>query len=185
MRPALESKTNYISMDYPSTSGAYSGRPDVYGTALNIPVKDNSLDCVLLLDVAEHLLDADKAIDEIRRILKPGGECFVHIPFLYPLHDEPNDYTRWTKHGIAQMAFRNNMRLIEIRSLGSPSETATGLFAMAIAAGVISENKFFRKILSLLTLGLIPFINLIGWSFAHLYGDSEIMPTSYEFILKK
>jgi 2-polyprenyl-6-hydroxyphenyl methylase/3-demethylubiquinone-9 3-methyltransferase len=43
------------------------------GTGEHLPVAESSLDIVLCVDVLEHVRDLDAVIDEIRRVLKPGG----------------------------------------------------------------------------------------------------------------
>jgi len=50
------------------------------GSALEIPVKDQSFDAVISGDVLEHLDDDKRAVSEIFRILKPGGIAIVSVP---------------------------------------------------------------------------------------------------------
>ena len=43
------------------------------GAGEAIPVADRSVDCVVCVDVLEHVADIDCVLDEITRVLKPGG----------------------------------------------------------------------------------------------------------------
>ena len=43
------------------------------GTGEAIPLPDNGADCVVCVDVLEHVADLEAVLDEIARILKPGG----------------------------------------------------------------------------------------------------------------
>lgn len=45
-----------------------------------LPFKDGSFDAVLMLDVLEHLHNRGQALDEARRVLKPGGLLFLAVP---------------------------------------------------------------------------------------------------------
>jgi SAM-dependent methyltransferase len=45
-------------------------------------------DCVLALDVIEHIDDDTKAIRELARLLKPGGRVIVSVPSLPDLYSE-------------------------------------------------------------------------------------------------
>ena len=46
---------------------------------LNLPFKSESFDDVVSTDVLEHIPDADKAVAEIRRVLKSNGKAFIVI----------------------------------------------------------------------------------------------------------
>jgi len=46
------------------------------GTVEALPFADNSFDHVVCVDVLEHVEDVPRAIDEIARVLKPGGMFF-------------------------------------------------------------------------------------------------------------
>jgi 2-polyprenyl-6-hydroxyphenyl methylase / 3-demethylubiquinone-9 3-methyltransferase len=44
------------------------------GTGESIPLGDRSVDCVVCVDVLEHVADLDRVLDEIARVLKPDGQ---------------------------------------------------------------------------------------------------------------
>ena len=49
------------------------------GSVTNIPIKDNSIDCILLADVFEHIVkeDLEKMLLELKRILKKDGAIII------------------------------------------------------------------------------------------------------------
>lgn len=49
------------------------------GDAENLPYEDNSFDFVWSVGVLHHTPDMEKAIDEVYRVLKPGGGCFIAL----------------------------------------------------------------------------------------------------------
>lgn len=54
--------------------------PVLNGSIYDLSIRTESTDDCLLTDVLEHLEDPEKALKEIRRILKPGGKLIVVIP---------------------------------------------------------------------------------------------------------
>ncbi|NIQ01739.1 MAG: methyltransferase domain-containing protein [Nitrospinaceae bacterium] len=49
------------------------------GDAENLPYPDNSMDFVYSFGVLHHSPDTEKTINEIHRVLKPGGQCYVTV----------------------------------------------------------------------------------------------------------
>jgi len=54
------------------------------GDSYALPFADESFDCVIASEILEHLHDDDKALDEIHRVLKRGGEVVVSVPRFGP-----------------------------------------------------------------------------------------------------
>jgi len=75
-------------------------RPDVVGSALQLPFRSDAAGAVLCNEVLEHLRDPSAAVREIHRVLRPGGRVYVTVPFLWCLHYEPFDYFRFTGHAL-------------------------------------------------------------------------------------
>jgi len=59
-----------------------TGRPAVVGAGEALPVAAGSVDLVVCNDVLEHLVDPDTLMEEIRRILRPGGHLVLSTPNL-------------------------------------------------------------------------------------------------------
>jgi len=88
---------------------------DFIGDAHNLNMfKDNSFDCILCAEVFEHLSNPQKAINEMYRILKPNGKLILTTRFIFPLHDVPEDYYRYTNYGLKHLMKRfNNVNIKE------------------------------------------------------------------------
>lgn len=52
----------------------------IKGEAGNIPIPDNTYDIVTLLHVFEHFRKPIETLQEIKRVLKPGGMMFIETP---------------------------------------------------------------------------------------------------------
>ncbi|WP_372919935.1 class I SAM-dependent methyltransferase [Salegentibacter sp.] len=70
---------NLNNLDY-TTTDLNSPLADVKADICNLPFLDNEFDFILCNHVLEHIPDDTKAMQEIYRILKPGGTAILQIP---------------------------------------------------------------------------------------------------------
>jgi SAM-dependent methyltransferase len=76
------------------------GHPIVDATRMDF---DAEFDVVLCMSVLEHVYEYQQAIKNVRRALTPRGIAVVLVPCMYPMHDEPNDYWRFTEHALRRL----------------------------------------------------------------------------------
>lgn len=86
----LQEMDNYVGTEY-IPGGVESGKiiwggiggSDILCMDLqNIPFEDKSFDVVISEEVMEHVEDYNKALDEVYRVLKPGGIYIFTIPLM-------------------------------------------------------------------------------------------------------
>lgn len=184
----LPSSSCYIGIDYLETAESwYKTQPDVYGDAQNLPVSNGSVDSVLLLDVLEHLQDPDQALKEIFRVLKTEGTLIIQVPFLYPIHDAPIDYRRWSKFGLNEMASRHGFDIKKESSSGNLLESAAIISNIAMSKTVL--NWFSQKRLASVFVLILPLYillnNIITWILSKISPADDMMPTSYQMVWNK
>ncbi len=56
----------------------------VRGSGLQLPFDDATFDKVICAEVLEHIPDYEAVLDEIRRVLKPGGRFAASVPRFWP-----------------------------------------------------------------------------------------------------
>ncbi len=67
------------------------------------PIATNSLDGIGCFAVLEHTLKPWVVIQEMHRMLKPGGKVFIDWPFLQPVHGFPSHYFNATRMGLSSL----------------------------------------------------------------------------------
>lgn len=90
-----------------------TGKIDIYGDAMDFPIKPDCIDLLISSSVFEHIKNPELAASELNRICKKGGKIYVEIPFLRAYHMEPIDYQRYTISGIEELFKRHGFELIE------------------------------------------------------------------------
>ncbi len=63
-----------------TTTDLFSPLADVKADICNLPFEDNQYDVILCNHVLEHIPDDTKAMQELFRVLKPGGMAILQIP---------------------------------------------------------------------------------------------------------
>ena len=64
---------------------------------------DQEFDLIICMNVLEHVFDVHTAAENLRKALRPGGRLLVAVPHLYPYHDEPIDFWRFTQHSLREL----------------------------------------------------------------------------------
>lgn len=70
---------NQKNLDY-TTTDLFSPLADVKADICDLPFPDNTYDVILCNHVLEHIADDTKAMQELYRVLKPGGMGIFQIP---------------------------------------------------------------------------------------------------------
>lgn len=157
---------------------------DIVGDAHSLPFEDNKFDIVLCTEVLEHLHTPEKAVSEMKRVLSPNGQLILTTRFIFPLHDAPNDYFRYTKYGLKYL-FRD-WEITELVEEVDTVQTISVLFERLMLQ-TESSHKFF-KIFWLFLRWLFPKLHFL---IKKEYGDinrareeKSILSSGYYLICK-
>jgi len=91
---------------------------DVVGQIEQIPFPEASFDSIVCTQVLGDVYDLPRAFHEIYRVLRPNGLALITEDFLNPLHDEPTDYWRFTRHSLKQLAETAGLEIVVLQSRG-------------------------------------------------------------------
>lgn len=78
---------------------SFGPRTIVICDAHDIPFADLSFDAVIAQAVLEHVVDPERCVSEIYRVLKHNGILYAETPFMQQVHGGRYDFTRFTHLG--------------------------------------------------------------------------------------
>lgn len=182
----VSSSATYVALDYPATGLAlYRARPDVLGDAAKLPIRDASVDLVACLEVIEHVRDPEALLAEVARVLRPGGRACLSMPFLYPVHDAPHDYQRWTRHGWDRSVAAAGLEVVALGPTGTAIESA-GLLACLALAGPLQGRPAWQGLLAApVVLAMVVLVNLLAWGLARIWPGWSAMSPGIAVELRK
>ncbi len=129
-RPFINAAANIITLDIDPLSGA-----DLIGDICNLGsvVEDESFDFVICTEVLEHVANPFDAMNEIFRVLKPGGKLYASSPFDFRIHGPLPDNWRFSEHGWRELGKRFSR--LQILPLENPKR-----FLMPLHYNIIAEK---------------------------------------------
>jgi SAM-dependent methyltransferase len=148
-----------------------------------IPVEDGRFDAIVFSQVMEHLPDPLAVLNELRRVLKPGGLMFYSGPLWFEEHEKPYDFYRYTSFALHHLFQKAAFQVEDLRWLEG---------YLATAQKQLHEmRKKLPKSLSAYGSGLIripifclamafrPLAAVLSYSFAYADGQSRYTDEGY------
>lgn len=148
---ARKNVSSYTALDL-ADNGAYA-RGEVLWDGVRMPFKECYFDTAMATEVLEHCPEPLITLGEIHRVLKPSGVFFLTVPFLWPLHDAPNDefrYTPWSLERLLLQAGFTDIKLWPTGGWNAALVQSIGLYTRRAPM-----NERLRGVLSLVCLPLI------------------------------
>ena len=68
---------DYTGLDIAASAVRYFHKPFVHGSATDLPFADNEFDAIWTVWTLEHVPNPERALQEMRRVVKPGGYLFL------------------------------------------------------------------------------------------------------------
>jgi SAM-dependent methyltransferase len=94
---------DYVTTDWTRSIHPGARNADVIASLAGLPVPDASFDAVLCTQVLEHVDDPGAVVSELHRVLRPGARLWLTVPLVWPLHEEPFDFFRYTPYSLTNL----------------------------------------------------------------------------------
>jgi len=113
-----------------------------------LPFSENEFETILLMDVIEHIERPEKLWNEMSRILKKRGKVILGSPFLYWIHEEPFDFSRFTEYKLRSFCKENRFEIISLFAYGGAPEVFLDFIAKHLEWSVVFSkfHYWFSKV---------------------------------------
>jgi len=91
---------------------------DVLGDLSLLPFRDGAFKATLNVVTLEHVKEPARVIEELARILEPGGRLLIIAPHEWEEHQQPHDYFRYTRYGLRYLLERAGFHHIQVEPVG-------------------------------------------------------------------
>ena len=75
-------------------------RTHAVANAETLPFRSNQFGVAIGTELLEHCKDPAAVVREVHRCLAPGGVAVFTVPFMFHVHADPHDFTRFTPEGL-------------------------------------------------------------------------------------
>lgn len=104
---------DYVGLEIDTPENRAKKRADYFYDGQVFPFPDQSFDAIVCNQVLEHVFTPDLFLEEIVRVLKPGGQLLLTVPFVWDEHEQPWDYARYTSFGLKRLLENNALDVFE------------------------------------------------------------------------
>jgi len=148
--------TGYIGLDLDGAAYDVSVQADVRWDGVSLPLRDDSCDSALLTEVLEHCPAPTIVLSEAARVLRDGGTAFLTVPFLYPVHEAPNDFRRFTARGLEQAVLDSGFSSCRVFSYGGYHAAMAQMLGLWVS--YTGFSRWRRKLLGRLAVPVVRYL---------------------------
>lgn len=116
-RKLLSRCSEYIGVDYDSPRARDLRMADRFYDGETIPFDTGTISGVLSTQSLEHVPNPGCIVAEWARVLKDDGMLLVTVPLMWPEHETPWDFHRFTSYGLCKLLEENGFEVLEVRRL--------------------------------------------------------------------
>lgn len=116
-------------------------KPDFLWDGKTMPFQSNTFTNAFGTEVLEHCPEPEVVLKEVYRVLKDEGVFFFTVPFLWNLHEVPNDEYRYTPFSLKRHLKNAGFENIEIKATGGWHASMAQMLGLWVKRSPIGLRK--------------------------------------------
>ena len=167
---ALFATDTYIGLKIDSPQARARQVADFFYDGGRFPFENGRFGSVLCNQVLEHVFEPGAFLDEIGRVLAPGGKLLLTVPFVWDEHEQPHDYARYSSFGLKYLLEQRGFVVIEQHKLLADMSVIFQLLNAYLFKVTLSRFTVLNLLITALVLGPL---SLLGWVLGALLPHNE------------
>jgi SAM-dependent methyltransferase len=116
--PLFEGR-RYVAVDLGVGDADWSYKSlDAVADLVRLPFRGGSFDGAVNIVTLEHVREPGVVVKELARVLRPGGSLLLVTPLQWEEHQQPHDYYRYTRYGVAYLVESAGLQVEKIEAVG-------------------------------------------------------------------
>lgn len=142
---ALFSVSEYVGTDIEVSGHDHRHEEiDVYYDGETLPFADESFDSIFSSEVFEHVFNLSQILNELHRVLRPGGRMLLTVPFVWDEHEIPYDFARYTSFGLKHILQEKGFIVVQEKKTTNYVSTICQMWAAYVYQHIFPQRKVLR-----------------------------------------
>jgi SAM-dependent methyltransferase len=184
-KPLFVNVASYVGVDFENEGHSHKNEQiDYYYDGKTLPFDDEKFDSIFSSEVFEHIFNLDEILKELNRVLKPGGKLLLTCPFVWPEHEKPYDFARYTRFALQSKLEGSGFEMVVVDKAGNFFTTISQL-QQAYLTDVLFPKLTFPFLVKLAKTLVIPVLNIVGLLLNKIFPVNNSLYLSNVIIVQK
>jgi len=163
--------SRYVGVDVDTTVTRALAAADVFYDGRTLPFADESFDGLLCSQVLEHVFTPEAFVQELRRVLRPGGRLVLAVPFVWDEHEQPHDFARYSSFGLRALLERNGFEIVEQRKSAADARAVAQIASAWLYKVTRSRHRGLNLLAQLVLLAPVNALGLVAGAVLPRHAD--------------
>ena len=161
---SLYPASEYIGLEFDTPENRENKQAEYFYDGETFPFDGKKFDSLVANEVFEHVFNPDRFLQEIQRVLKPGGKLLLTMPFVWDEHEQPHDFARYSSFGIRHLLEKHGFEIVEQRKSMDDIRVIFQLINAYIYKIAITKNGWINAFLILFLMSPFNILGeILGW----------------------